>query len=391
MVVWLALGVGSMAALAQEPVTLWVAVHRAAGTIYDVAADGAAGQCSVADQTIHCPADGPVTFRWGPASPYELVGDTVLAPGGQGTATVWARDGSRAEARERVRPERVTPEDVRDIFVRTGDHPIDVPSAALFDDLLALAEHPDPKVRREVVDSLMPYWRHTASDPLPPGAPAVVAPTVLVALAQDDEIRVRRRTAFWMRDVRDPELSASVTVLLLGLAGEGGSVQRTAFASLSARARDGRTPALQTWAAALGRVSTPGPPGRAAANTLGALAAELQPGDVDAREAIELVAAHHLERTWVVWRQWSDAVPFDAELAERLLRQTVGMSPPLVRAWADGAPADLAALLRRWEPRRPHSERYRMVARILADHSAAEIRAVLDDSLSADAPDGGPE
>ncbi|MEZ4236792.1 MAG: hypothetical protein R3F59_11690 [Myxococcota bacterium] len=385
---WIALALASTAlaspTAAEGAVSLWIAVPRPAGSVYDVAADGAAGQCSVVDQVIHCPATGPVTFRWGPGGDWTLSGDTTLAPGGVGTAAVWAPEGSQAEARARLQPDRVGPDDVADVFVRTGDHPVQVPTEAAFQDLLALAGHRDPKVRRQVVDALVPYWRHTASDPIPAGAPPLVPLTLVVALAQDDDVRVRRRTAFWLRDLRDPELSGQVTALLVGMAGRG-SVQRVAFASLASRARDGRGPAEEAWHAAMERVAMPGPPGRAAANTLGALSASLTPGHgVDPVEAVHRVAEHHVERTWVVWRRWAAAVPFEPALAERLLRETLGLSPPLVRAWADDDPEGLVGVLRHWEPARPHSDRYRMVARALANCEAPAVRAVLDDNLSGD-------
>lgn len=355
-------------------VALTVGVHREAGTVYDVAADGAAGQCSVTGFTITCPARAPVTFRWGPDSPFALVGDAVLAPGQQGTAIVWATEASRADVRAALAADRTNPAVVRRTFVRTSDNPIPPASAGLFADLLDLVHADDPRVRREVVDGLVPYWRHTDSDPFPLGAPSVVPPDTLSALASDPDLGVRRRLASRLREVRAPgePLAQEATLQLIRLAGEGGGVQRAAFASLASRARDGRAPAIESWMTAIDRVATPGPPGRAAANTLAALATELEPGpDVDPVEAVRLCAANHLERTWAVWRAWRDHVPFDAVLAERLLRETLGLSPPVVRAWAEDDPDGFAAVLRRWEPSDHHSDRYDAIGRALRSKAAA--------------------
>ncbi|MEQ1507397.1 MAG: hypothetical protein ABMB14_34530 [Myxococcota bacterium] len=350
-------------------VVLAVSVHREAGSVYEIAADGAAGICAVEGATIRCPAIGPVTFRWGPGGAFALTGDTVLAPGATGTAAVWAA--ADPPGTERLRPEVATPEDVRAMFRRTGDHPVPVPSAAAFAALLALHDHPDPLVRREVIDALMPYWRHTASDPFPMEAPQVVPPGLLTALGHDPDPAVRRRLAARLRELRAPgdPLSTEATMLLLALAADGGGVQRAAFASLSVKAREGDVPAIEAWQAALDRVRTPGPPGRAAANTLAALATTLEPGpDVDPVQAVTATAAFQLERTWAVWKAWREEVPFDAVIAARMLRETVGMSPSLIKRWAADDPDGFAGLLAAWEPIAPHSDRYLAVVRAAGDN-----------------------
>ena len=81
------------AALAGNAV-LHVGVHQRAGDLYNIAADGAAGQCVVAGCRIACPADGPVTFRWGPGGDWRLEGDTVVDPGMEGVAHVVPVEGS---------------------------------------------------------------------------------------------------------------------------------------------------------------------------------------------------------------------------------------------------------------------------------------------------------
>ncbi|MBW2257010.1 MAG: hypothetical protein JRI25_20790, partial [Deltaproteobacteria bacterium] len=87
--------VATLAATAAEggaPVTLRVGIHVEAGTVYDIAADGADGLCSAGPSWLRCPASGPVQFRWGPgaSSGWELSGDTVLEPGETGVAWVLA-------------------------------------------------------------------------------------------------------------------------------------------------------------------------------------------------------------------------------------------------------------------------------------------------------------
>ena len=379
-----------LVAAGSEPVgsvTLAVAVPRDAGTVHQVAVDGAAGQCAVVGEALQCPATGAVTFRWGPADDRILVGDTVLAPGESGTAVVWAEEASREADRARLSPDRVTAADVRDLFVRTGDHPIRLPSAGMFADLLALVDHPDLLVRREIVDALVPYWRHTVSDPFPLGAPPVVPSGLLTKLADDPDPGVRRRLAARLRDLREPgePLATEATLVLFRLVGSPGA-ERAALASLTSRARDGLVPAIETWTMAMERVSTPGAIGRAAANTLAVLAGELEPGPgVDPSRAVALTALHHPERTWQVWRAWSASVPFDPVLADRLLRETVGLSPALIRAWAKGDPSGLAAVLNAWEPNTPHSERYLAVARACEPRPAGGKGKRANDNLSPDA------
>lgn len=353
--------------------------------MWSIAADGAAGQCSVTGSTLQCPARGPVTFRYGPSEDFVLVGDTTLEPGQMGVAFVWASEALRIAERERLAPERVRPEDVRDLFIRTGDHPIVAPSEGMFEDLLGTIAHPDPRVRRELVDALLPYLRHTESDPFPIGSPQVVPTELLVAIAHDEDIAVRRKFASRLRDLQSPgePIAQVANELLLEMTQSGGSIQRAAFGTLASRARQGATPAEQTWWAAMERVTTEGPPGRAAANTLAALAKSIDPATIVPANAVRLVSMHHLERTWVVWRAWREHVPFDAVLAERLLRETVGMSPALVRTWGKQDPDGLYTLLLRWEHGPPHSDRYATIVRaLMADGDSRWAVLGVADNLS---------
>jgi hypothetical protein len=363
-------------------VALRVAVHRDAGTVLDVAADGAAGQCAVSDATLRCPAVGPVTFRWGPGGPWALVGDTVLEPGSDGVAVVWATGREADEERLLAAPTAAT---VADLFVRTGDHPVGPASERLFAELLALVDSDDVAVRRLLPDALLPYWRHTASDPYPAEGPSVTPDGLITRLSQDPDKKVRQALASRLHDLLAPgePLADEASAALLAMSGEGGAVQRAAFGSLAAQARTGEVPAVDAWRSALARVVEPGAAGKAAANTLAALASQLAPGpDVDPRLALARTAQAHLEKVWVVWKAWKDSVPFDPELARRLLVETEGLSPALVKAWGTADPAGLKAVLERWEPREPHSDRYRMVVRSLADVPDSELRSMAGDSLS---------
>ena len=370
-------------ALAASPdvVTLHVGVHRAAGGVHDIAVDGAAGQCRVSAERLICPADGPVRFRYGPGAPWVLLGDTELGPGSSGTAFVLIDDAHRVEARELLRAEVVTEADVRDLFVRTGDDPVEPPSMGMLLDLFALVEHPAFEVRRAVIDALVPWWRHTASDPLPLGAPQIVPGGLIETLSKDRETRIRRRLANRLREVNAPgePLQQEAREALYRLAHQAGGVQRAATSSLKLQALSGRADPVKAWMLALERVQTPGPPGRAAANTLGRLAGEIEPSEVVRPErAIELVFLHHRERAWHVWNAWRDHVAFDDSRLERLLRETVGYDAGLMAWSARHHPEEVAAVLARWEPAPPHSDRWRLITSPFRDTEEEALRALLD-------------
>jgi len=351
-----------------EVAALHVGVHREAGTILNIAADGADGQCWTARERLLCPASQPVTFRYGGDGDWVVVGESVVAPGATGVAFVLADPAARADEITRLARGTVTADDVRDLFVRTGDHPVAPPSMEMLDALFALVDHPDSAVRKAVIDALVPWWRHTASDPLPADAPQLVPGGLITGLARDRDHRVRRRLANRLREVNEPgePLQAEAREALVLLASQVGGVQRAATTSLSLQARAGRANAVQTWQLSMERVTTPGPPGRAAANSLGRLAAELEPSDVvDPERAIELVFVHHRERTWNVWGAWRHHVPFDADRLARLLRETEGAHRGLLRHVQEHHPEELQDILASWEPAQPHSERYRMIRGML--------------------------
>jgi hypothetical protein len=351
-------------------VSLWVGVHIDAGNLWDIGADGAAGICTAFDTTIRCPATGPVTFEWR-GDPDYVLGDgvVVVSPGESARSWVLARAALRAVETAALRPEVVNADVVRDQFVRTSDNPVEAPSAEQFGALLALVDHPDRLLRRELPDALVPWLRHTAQDPMPPGAPPLVPVGLLTELSRDPDLTVRRRLASRLRDLRDsPELGREAVEVLLELADDGGGVQRAALASLATRTRDGTSAGLETWKMARERLNDRGAPGRAAVKTLIALSDELEPGpEVDPAEAIRTCAVVHPERTWALWNAWREHVPLDTQLALRLFRGTVGWSPPLLQYWGRKFPEQLIGVFHAFETGDPHSTRYQELWSALAN------------------------
>lgn len=390
-------------AIGADAVVLWVAVHRDAGTLTDVAADGASGLCTAEVAWIRCPAaSGPVTFRWGPAGRGDWVlsgqapdgtwreGPVQLAPGAGAVAVVLPSDRARSGEIARLDPSTVTPGDVRDLFVRTGDHPVFPPSPGQLRALAALVQHPDPAVRRELPDAVLPWVRHTNEDPTPLGSPPVLAAGTLIGLARDEDPAVRRRIAARLRDVRDgPDTSSEVSLALSWLVTAGGGAQRAALVAMGARGKEGDEPALETWRVARVRMRDDGAPGRAAVKTLAALSTQLEVGgEVDPGAVLREVITLHPERTWSFWWAWRRDLGFDEELALRLFRETVGWSPSLLQFWARSAPDELEATLRRWEPGPPHTTRWLDLVGSLNRGKDERWQRLRDDKLSD--PGGGP-
>ncbi len=367
--------------LAAETAVLRVGVHRGAGSVSDFAADGAAGLCVPGPSTIACPATGPVTFRWAGDPAWTLVGDTIVEPGETGLAWILAPDAARAV--EIAALDAPTAAVVRALLVRDGAHEIAAPSPGMLERLWTLVDHPDPLVRRALVDAVLPFLRHTASDPFPAEAPPVFPPGLLANLAADTDFKVRRRLAVTLKEVRitdvsPPWLVDEVHAVLVDLLDDRAAVQKAAITTLSQSAWEGVVPAEDAWIEAMERVRVPGPPGRAAANTLARLAASLKPGPlVDPELAVRLVFEYQRERTWAVWAAWRTHVPFDRPRVEVLLRDTLGMNARLLRQWAEQDPDALAAAIRGWEPAAPHSVRFGMATRALEASPHPAVRDAL--------------
>jgi hypothetical protein len=362
-------------------VTLHVGVHREAGAVYDIAADGADGQCTVGPSRLSCPASGPVTFRFGGGGDWELYGDDVLQPGATGIAHVLASEEARKDARAQL-AFAVTPEKVRALFVRTGEHNPPAASPGMLEDLERLVRHPNPLVRRAALDGLVPYWRRSSSDPLALEAPEVLSPGLIERLATDSDSRVRRRLAASLREVNAPGrplAREAHTALMLLMADARSGVQRAAMASMKIASAHETVPGEYTWSKAIRRVESPGGPGRAAANTLAFLAKDLQPSVlVVPAEAVVLTFHFHRERTWKVWSAWREHVPFRRDWVQSLFRETLGLNGRLIRYWAEHEPEALAESLEAWEADPPHSKRFKMVGEILANETDPQIRAALD-------------
>ncbi len=366
--------------------TLHVGVHRQAGDVYGIAAEGAAGLCTATPVRIDCPADGPVTFRWAGGGDWVLVGDTEVAPDEVGVAWVLASDESRAAELEQLAG-AVDRDLVQALFAPAPGIPALPPSMGMIRELERLARHPDPNVRRAVVDALVPLWRHTASDPFHVDAPEVLEPGLITLLANDPDVRVRRRLAARLRDLRTSDVARreeADAALQKLLRDTRPPVQRAATASLKMTVPKGISAGEESWLSAMERVAAPGPPGRAAANTLAFLATVLEPSDVvHPAEAMHRIMEHHPERAWKFWYAWRDDLGWDPDRMRVLLRDTVGLHRGLLRHFARTAPEELDIVLRRWEPNPPHSERWRTV------HAWLEDLPPTDDNLSR--PGGAPE
>jgi hypothetical protein len=367
---------------------LHVGVHGDAGTEYDIAADGAAGQCDVRHARVICPAEGPVHFRWGPSEPdgWVLIGGTTVNPGQTGVAFVLIDDDLRTEEIQALSLDRATPEIVRDLFFDTSDHAIEPPSMGMLQALFELRNHKDPMVRRQLIDVLSPWWRHTASDPMSADAPQLIPPGMVMQMALDDDKAVARRLANRLRDVNMPgePLQAEAQQALHFLASRPDSM-RPATASLALLSRAGRSNIEESWIAALEGVVTPGPRGRSSANALGRLASVATPSDVvDPERAVALVFQHHRERTWNVWFAWREHVPFDAERLAVLLRDTVGAHRGLIKYFGENNPEALAEVLARWEPAEPHSTRWALVTAPLGEIENPALQALFPEDPDED-------
>jgi hypothetical protein len=365
-------------------VTLHVAVHQEAGDVADVAAEGASGQCALAPSRITCPADGPVRFRWGPSTRWELTGadsegpEVTLVPGQSSVAFVLAVDADRASALSRMVASDLTPAELRVLIDTSSAARAPPPSRSMLDALIALCEAPDPLLRQTAVELVHPWTWRSSWGPIPASAPLPVPDGWLRARVADPDPRVRRAMAFVARDWRGD--AAEAAEALLGLVGDRSrKVQTPALAALSHASRADMLPAQQSWDRAFAALSRPGNPGRAAAATIARLATSLQAGPgVDPAAAVELCLLHHPEAAWRVWSAWRKAVPFRAGWVELLLRDTSGLNQRLLRAWATDDPGALAAVVRAWEPEAPHSDRYRVAQMMLGETEDLALRDALE-------------
>jgi hypothetical protein len=303
-----------------------------------------------------------------------LSGDTVLEPGEEGEAFVLAATGTPID------PATATAETVRARFIRYGTNQPEAPSHEELLGLLALSDHKSHLVRQAVVESWQPWLWRSSLGPLPGTAPVPLPAGELSKWARDSNKGVRRRTARLIKELRPSRLAGEAEIVLGKLLMDPvRGIRRASYASLKLAPAGDVLPVEEAWSRALKGVTQQGPPGRASANTLAYLAQETGPTAViDPRVAVQTTLRHHPDRAWHVWTAWRREVPFDGPSADALFRRTVGYAPRLVRFWAETDPTGLSETLRRWEPRAPHSERFELIARWLADTEHAGLREVLD-------------
>lgn len=342
------------------PVDLWVGVPQEAGTAEDVVADGEGLTCTADTARLRCMASGPVSFVWQGDPAYALHGETTVQVGKVGTAWVLAKPGTRTEleatlteigAAEAADRHQIAA--LRRMTVYTSDHtpPWPTPRAlALHRELLA---HPDRKVRREALEGWHPWAAGTPYDPLPVAAPVPLDTQTLTALVRDPDPGVRRRMARLLRVARpavDADFARGSLEVLLSDPHPG--VRRATVVALPEAVDRGYFTALEAWDRVLAVVPQPRPAGRAACNQLGRLKARLNgavPPETIAL-AMEQVLTHHPERGWSFWASWRDELPLKEAWIRRLVHDTNGLDPALVRHWHQTDPQTLERVLSAWQP-----------------------------------------
>lgn len=328
-------------------VTLWVGVPVEAGDVWDIVAEGATGTCQVGPSRLTCPATGLVTFRWGPDDDRMIVGQFALAPGERGLA--WALTEQERADLDRWRTDALGAEDAL--------------------------------TRKDALYALRP-WTWQATGPLPATSPPPIPAGFLAAAARDREWTVRRALVELCRDVRDPDgaLEQELFDVLASLTDDPDRrVAKAASAAMAAAARTDRVPAEQAWERAYAAVADPGPAGRSAALTLAKLGVVLPAGGaVDPESAVARTLATHPEQAWRVWAGWKDSVQYHDDWVRTLLATTVSLNQGLVKHWAKYDADHLARAIASWEPAAPHSERFRVLGRWLAETPNDELRTALE-------------
>jgi len=379
---------------------LHVSVPHAAGTTADVAVPDGVGPCARDQAYVRCDTDVPVRFRWSGDAAWALHGELQVAPGQTARAFVLRAPSEPDPLADWLRDlahdtdiDRHDLDELRKRTVYTSDWTPPPPSRAALDAHLALLHHSDARVRREALEGLHPWVAGTPFDPTPRAAPSPLSAADLDALAGDPDTGVRRRVARILRDARDDIPRPQVARLLrLLLDDPHPGVRRAAIVALPGAVDRHALEPLQAWSLALERIPQPAPPGRAASNQLASLRGRLERAglldQVDIEAALERVLEHHPERAWRVWRTWRSELPIRPDWIRRLLADTVGMDPTLVRHWQSVDPAALDQASEGWSPTR-HPERQELLRRLRSESGGAEVGdSSGDDSLSA--PSEGP-
>lgn len=283
----------------------------------------------------------------------------------------------RLVERARLVPEVVTEADVRELFVRDGANNPALPSQGMLDDLVALADHPDKHVRRQIPDAIQPWFATHTQGPLPDGHDLVVREDIIVQLAHDTDTGVRRKTAALYKEIRPNLATPAIGVALLELTHDDNrGVRRAALASLAEAPRQGILSGPVTWMRAMDAVRLTKGDGRTACNTLAKLHRDVQQSDiVNPNVAVSRCILYHPEHAWGVWNAWREEVPFDPNQADGLLNDTIGWSGSLGRHWAKTDPEAFATVLAHWHPDDP--ERLQMVKDSLIFSKEPAIRGAL--------------
>ncbi len=351
-------------------VTLHVGVLLEAGVLTDVAADGAAGACSWTVSQVNCPAKNAVTFRWAGDEGWELSGTTTLQPGESGTAFVLA-------AGPDPRVELLSKKSLTSDDIQTHLSPLAPPlTKELLDRLVALSEHTQPNVRRAAVQNLHSWTWGSGLGPLPATAPVPVPEGWLTDRSEDPFWGVRRELIDILRDFRDRQRADEVSTAVDRLIRDPDPrVQKAALLALSSVSKNGLLEPERAWASAIRSIETPGPRGRAAVITLARLATSLDAdGDIDPVAALEKILQHHPRLGWKFWAAWRNDIPFREDWAFQLFSTTSGLHKGLIVHWSNTDPDGLAAVLRRWEPAAPHSERFNSTSGYLGKTTITSLR-----------------
>lgn len=371
-----------VASLARAATVSWsVAPHRelpAQVTADALRVDGARGPCAVVAAQLVCEADGPATVAWAHTDGWAVTGDLTLAPGATGRLWVVADDGARSQIEAALRDPLVTAEQVTGAFCRTGaDLPLP-PSAGMLDALADLVDHPDPRVRAAVVEALFllvtpASFGAFAEDLGPP-----LLDDVIVRLAADPSPLVRTRLAAMAREFGPGTMTPDVLAALSALTTDPvAKTRRAAMASTGLAAASRTYDPRAAWDQAVAALADPGPAGRAAVGTVTRLARALPAGSVDPTEAVRTAAAFHPERAWAAWAAWRHAVPLDEALLTYLLDRSLGLSPTLMRHFAETDPDGLARVITAWSAGDDDPRRQALGA-LLIEADAPSLRAALD-------------
>ncbi len=285
-------------------------------------------------------------------------------------------DSERVQERARLVPSVVTQDDVRELFVPSGDNRPALPSPGMLTDLVALADHPDPTVRRALPEALYPWYASWTTGVLPEGHGPVIDEAVIVKLARDPDKAVRKRTTRLIKEARPGLLSDELGHSLLELSRDPvKGVRRISMAALSEAPRQGILTPAAAWMRAMDGASEPAPVGRTACVTLAKLQRDVKRGElIDPRMAVARCMLFHPEKAWIVWNAWRDEVPFDRDWADMLVNDTIGFNSSLAHHWVLDEPDQLAEVFThsQLEP-----ERLQMFQNALSDIGHERVRASL--------------